>query len=604
VYRSRLLLDEDRAVRSASLARVYSDLGFQQAALVEGWKSVSVDPANYSAHRVLADSYAALPRHEIARISELLQAQLLQPININPVQPQLAFTDLGILSGTGLLSPAFNEYSALFERNRLSLLATGIAGSHHTLGDELVLSGVLGPYSFSLGQFHYETEGFGENNDLALDIVNAFAQFSPTSRTSIQVEGRWTRRDEGYLPLLVVPDSFQPTFSFEQDTDSVRVGVRHEFSPGSIALGSFIYQDQRFGDAFTEAFEVDVDETVEVDIDSQTRVRGWTGELQHLYRAARLSNVAGTSYLNFDRTVTEREDGLVTRSRRVAGAQHAGVYDYVQFYAPRNVAWTTGLSLDIVQGGPLEDRIQANPKFGVVWTPPTGTTIRAAALRTLKRELVSNQTLEPTQVAGFNQFFDDGDSTSAWRFGIGLDQKLFGQILVGGEWSRRDLDVPFLSTFLSKTTMSEAQWREDMARAYVYWTPNPWVALRAEYQYEELERSLNFVGMERVANVHTHRVPVGLRVFHPSGLTGEVLATWVNQRGSFGEPVSEGLTTAQDEFLVVDLGLGYRLPKRFGFVSLMVRNLFDERFRFQDSDVLNSSLARERTVLGRVTLAF
>jgi hypothetical protein len=51
---------------------------------VEGWKSVEVDPASDSAHRLLADSYAALPRHEVARVSELLQAQLLQPLNITP----------------------------------------------------------------------------------------------------------------------------------------------------------------------------------------------------------------------------------------------------------------------------------------------------------------------------------------------------------------------------------------------------------------------------------------------------------------------------------------------------------------------------------------
>ena len=105
VYRSRLLLDEDLAVRSASLGRIYSDLGFQQLALVEGWKSVNIDPRNYSAHRFLADSYSVLPRHEIARVSELLQSQLLQPINITPVQPQLAESNLLILEGAGPASP-------------------------------------------------------------------------------------------------------------------------------------------------------------------------------------------------------------------------------------------------------------------------------------------------------------------------------------------------------------------------------------------------------------------------------------------------------------------------------------------------------------------
>ncbi|MDH3819243.1 MAG: FecR domain-containing protein, partial [Myxococcales bacterium] len=44
IYRSRMLLDSDEAARSASLGRIYSDLGFQQLGLVEGWSSVNVDP--------------------------------------------------------------------------------------------------------------------------------------------------------------------------------------------------------------------------------------------------------------------------------------------------------------------------------------------------------------------------------------------------------------------------------------------------------------------------------------------------------------------------------------------------------------------------------
>jgi tetratricopeptide (TPR) repeat protein len=39
-YRSRLTLDRDEAARSAGLGRIFSDLGFDQLALREGWKSV------------------------------------------------------------------------------------------------------------------------------------------------------------------------------------------------------------------------------------------------------------------------------------------------------------------------------------------------------------------------------------------------------------------------------------------------------------------------------------------------------------------------------------------------------------------------------------
>ncbi|MGR8932714.1 MAG: FecR domain-containing protein, partial [Gammaproteobacteria bacterium] len=75
VYRSKLQLDEDLAARSASLARIYNDLGFQWRGLVQGWNSINDDPTNFSAHRLLADNYSAFPRHEIARVSELLQSQ-------------------------------------------------------------------------------------------------------------------------------------------------------------------------------------------------------------------------------------------------------------------------------------------------------------------------------------------------------------------------------------------------------------------------------------------------------------------------------------------------------------------------------------------------
>ncbi|MGB7931899.1 MAG: FecR domain-containing protein, partial [Gammaproteobacteria bacterium] len=52
VFRSRLQLDEDLATRSASQARIYNNLGFEQLALVKGWQSVNSDPANFSAHRL------------------------------------------------------------------------------------------------------------------------------------------------------------------------------------------------------------------------------------------------------------------------------------------------------------------------------------------------------------------------------------------------------------------------------------------------------------------------------------------------------------------------------------------------------------------------
>ena len=151
VYRSRLLLDADLAARSASLGRIYSDLGFQQLALVEGWKSVNTDPSNFSAHRFLADSYSVLPRHEIARVSELLQSQLLQPINITPIQPRLAESNLFLISAGGPGALSFNEFNPLFNRNGVAVQASGLVGENNTYAGEGVVSGIYKKASFSVG---------------------------------------------------------------------------------------------------------------------------------------------------------------------------------------------------------------------------------------------------------------------------------------------------------------------------------------------------------------------------------------------------------------------------------------------------------------------
>ena len=182
VYRSRLSLDADLAARSASQARIYSDLGFQQLALVEGWKSVNTDPTNYSAHRFLADSYAALSRHEIARVSELLQSQLLQPMNLTPIQPRLAESNLFLISAGGPGSLSFNEFNPIFNRDGFALQVNGLAGENDTWAGEGVVAGIHKKFSFSLGVSYFETDGWRQNANQEDLIGNAFLQFERSPR--------------------------------------------------------------------------------------------------------------------------------------------------------------------------------------------------------------------------------------------------------------------------------------------------------------------------------------------------------------------------------------------------------------------------------------
>src|SRR5437867_4967133 len=210
VYRSRLLLDPDLAARSAALGRIYSDLGFQQLALVEGWKSVNTDPSNFSAHRLLADSYSVLPRHEIARVSELLQSQLLQPLNMTPIQPHLAESNLFLISAGGPTALSFNEFNPLFNRNGINFQTTGLAGENSTYAGEGVLSGIYKIASFSVGGFHFKTDGWRKNADQKDTIANAFLQLELSPQTSVQAEVRRRETEFGDLQQQFFFDTFSP----------------------------------------------------------------------------------------------------------------------------------------------------------------------------------------------------------------------------------------------------------------------------------------------------------------------------------------------------------------------------------------------------------
>jgi hypothetical protein len=588
VYRSRLMLDEDLAARSASLARIYDDLGFQQLALVEGWKSLNTDPGNYSAHRFLADSYSALPRHEIARVSELLQSQLLQPINITPVQPQLAETGLFILEGAGPADPSFNEFNPLFLRNRLALQTSGVVGGNSTLGDEIVLSGVWGRGSFSIGQFHYDTDGFRENNDQEKDIYNVFTQVNPWYENSILAEFRTTDSEFGDLPLRFDPELFSPNNRNQEEVKSIRLGMRQSFSPRSDLIATVVFKDS-----------VAKLENRPAEFEIKSEDDGYMAEIQHLFCSHRVNLISGLGYflseLKNTTTFSPMPPELYEDDIR-----HTNLYIYSQVNIPTNITWTLGASADFFKGIIEKDRF--NPKVGITWNPIPSTTLRAAVTHVLSRSMISHQTIEPTQVAGFNQFFDDLGGDEAWRYGAAIDHK-FRQDLFGGlELSKRDLDIPFIGPTLE---VSEAKWQEKLGRAYLYWTPQNWLSVNAEYQWERFERDLECTGEELIHILETHKVPLSANLYCPLGVTAKLKATYVDQKGEFDfDPLSFVTEEGRDDFWIVDVGFSYRLPKRYGLVSIEAKNLFDEQFQFQTMDKASPDIVPERLILVKITMSF
>jgi tetratricopeptide (TPR) repeat protein len=582
-YRSRFQMDQDQVARTTNRARIYDDLGFQQRALVEGWLSVNADPSSDAAHRFLADVYSVLPRHDTARVSELLQSQLLQPINLLPIQPQLGLSNSFILARAGPADPGFGEWNSLFARNGLHVLASGLVGGNDTYGDQLVATGIWDRLSVSVGQLHYQTDGFRPNNDLEENVYQVFAQLQLSARASVQVEYRHRENEQGDLPLRFDPANFDPTLRQTFDSDTARLGVRYALSPSSTIIGSLIYEDDR---TTTDVLgtRIDVDQT------------GYHPELQYLYRSTRWSLVAGGGYFTADGTDSTTGD-FETR--------HGNVYAYPQLHLPWNVHLTLGASVDNLSSS-LKDTTQFNPKLGVIWNPFPDTTFRAAVFRTLEKPVFSGRSIEPTQVSGFNQLFDDaGLGADSWRYGVAWDQRLPHAVYVGLEASRRDTTIPFETFDLATETAgkAEADWREYLVRAYAYWAVTNQIALSAQYLYERLERIPEFSGLAQVVESDTHRVPLSIAFFHPWGFQARVTGTYVNQSGRFGDAFS-GVNSGSDQFWVLDASIGYRLPKRFGLITLEGRNLLDQSFRYNDHDFGNPSFYPERLILLRLTLAF
>ncbi len=607
VYRSRLLLDSDEAARSASLARIYSDLGFQPRALIEGWQAVNLDPTNFSAHRFLADSYAVLPRHEIARVSELLQSQLLQPINLTPIQPRLAESNLFLIAAGGPATLSFNEFNPLFIRDRVALQVSGFAGENDTWSGEAVASGIYGRTSFSVGVSHFETDGFRANNDQDDDIVNAFVQTALSSQTSVQAEYRYRKTDSGDLTLNFFPEDFLPNLRRRREAHSIRFGARHDTSPQSTFLASLMFQfvDSGTRDEMPDGFVLSFEE----DSDGQDAV---SSELQHIWRSKFIKLISGGGLFKIDaQTVTEAVlnlppppfgPGQLTVPGMIDNdILHLNLYAYAYISVLKNVTVTLGGSGDIFSSDnpQTEGEEQFNPKFGLIWQPLPSTTVRAAVFRVLRRTLITDQTLEPTQVAGFNQFFDDVNATDAWRYGLAIDQKLLRSLYAGLEFAKRDLKIPFTRTTPAGTTLERADADEYFGRAYVLWAPHDWLALSAAYQYERFKREEGAFAFEKAT---THRLPLGLRFFHPSGWSASLQATYFNQDGDFIH-TDRTVESGDDTFWTVDAAVRYRLPKRYGFLSLGVTNLFNEKFRYQETDQDNPAVIPDRVVFGQFTLS-
>ena len=655
VYRSTLLLDEDAAAKSANMARIYQDLGFDRVALKQAWTSLGHDFTNPSAHRFLSDTLQGRPRQRVARASELLQAQLFQPINTVPVQPQLTSENIGILNSTGPGSISSTEYDPLFTSNGAHIFLNGAIGSNDTRTDNAIITGVYDQFSMSLGQFQFQTDGFRKNDDYTQNIYNAFAQVAITPDLNIQVEFKREDVTAGDVALRfngfhrdnvfrkvginnnVVKNFEKSDFKESSDQDTARFGLRYKIDPQQdFIFSAFLTRFEEVDSVttkklniFRSSFDPGGDHTTTTTKNIiRNKESGYQLEGQYLFHPETFDIIAGFGFINLDTEIATTEqtkkliqfiddDPLIPpdpitvlsdNSNNKISTLETNIYSgyiYSQFEITKQLTSVLGLSYDNYSDS-LTRKNQLNPKVGLTWNPTNWLTLRGAAFRTLKKPLAAKQTIEPTQVAGFNQFFDGNNGTTAWNYGFGLDLQLSKKLFIGGELLWRDTTQPVIAGNIAKP-----QDRDESAHlAYLYWAPLSWAAFSSEYRFTKFRRdyTANSTDSSDPRSVTTHQVPLSLNFYHSSGLFSKLSTTFVDQSIEFVNS-RNGLDKDNGNFWIFDAAIGYRLPKRIGSLSLEVRNLFDNN-NFKYHSIFDASgpqltdFIPEREVFFKLNIAY
>ncbi|WP_222862064.1 tetratricopeptide repeat protein, partial [Zoogloea oleivorans] len=585
VLRAGTLLDQDRAARSASLGAAYQQVGFAAPAQVAAMQALDDDNQNAAAHRLLADAYADTPRFEGARLSELLQAQLRQPIGHWPLAPQFVMPAIPMLDGPRAVSP--DEATAFFDRKPTRFAASLAGGTRDTLSGSFVASHAWERAQLSIGAFDYRGRSLDPRvADTHLAGSRIDGQFALTPRTMLLAEMRHTERSGGDQSKSL----FDGAIGTLQNviTDLGRIGIRHELGAGEEFIAEV--NTRRIREREKDLFQID---PPGIDIDSDYRLQQRSRGLSMLYslQQERLGLVAGASAFRLSGTQDNVFMTSLTMDRSI-------VLDVTTFPTAkrkndRDTAFSYGqwrINPAIIVHGGAEyvrlndlDRTQTervNGKLGIVARLATGTTLRSAFFQGVSGSKYDRESLAPTQFAGFNQVFDDPTGTRWRRAAIGLDQRFTGGITAGLEASGRILHVPMFST---GSNMELGRWNEQLHRAHLSVPFGQKVALSAEWRHEATQTEVTPDYRALPYKVRTDLVP--LRLWLKTGPADVLVENWAVRQHASQLDGAGSDQRASSTFSMTNLRVSMPIVSNRLTATLGLYNVFDRQFRFHNTDL-------------------
>jgi len=452
VYRSKFLLDQDRAVRSANLAAIYQEDGMDDLSVREATRGVDSDYSNASSHLFLANSYNALRdpkrinlRYETPWFNELLLANLLAPVGGGPLSQFVSE----------------QEYSKLFEANRFGISSTSTYFSTGELRETASQYGIFGNVSYSLDtEFQYDN-GRRPNNEITRSESYAQAKVQLTPQDSVFFQTKYQDTRQGDLLQRYDQTLAEPGVHFRelQQPAIILIGYHHEWAPGlhTLLLAGRLADEISFSDLNRAADLQEINDTgivppnvsqsiiiphdstgavvpppltlftLPFDLRYHSTFTTYTGEFNQIWETEKNTLIFGARFQSGEFHTSDRLDHplpfVVRFVNNPAAAQdfvtsleRQSFYVYETWRPFRSLSLTGGMSYDRLsyptdyRNSPILDsetsRSRVSPKAGLIWNPLGKLTVRGAYTRSLGGVSFDESVqLEPNQVAGFNQVF-------------------------------------------------------------------------------------------------------------------------------------------------------------------------------------------------------
>jgi Flp pilus assembly protein TadD len=647
LFRSRMLLDQDNAVRSANLATMYRDAGMDDVSVREAAKAVAYDYDNASAHLFLSDSYDALRdptrfnlRYETAWFNELLLANLLAPV------------------GAGRLSQTVSaqEYSKLFESDGLGFASQSSwrsDGQYHQLASQ---SGTYGNTSWALDLDYQHNSGVRPNNELnSIEWYSTIKQ-QLTPSDSVLLLAKYEDYTSGDNFQYYDPNvSYRPNYQYDEQQQPILIGgLQHEWSPGihTLLLGGRLVTKQEFSDRQdtnaspllleNSSGAIDTAITTPFDVSLQDQLEIYTAEFSQIVQRDKFTLVAGARWqggqIDFSDSLTNSPYPPAFLPPVAASFsepfQRLGGYGYLTIEPVTNLWLTGGAAYDTLkfpanfrslpETAGTDERSLFEPKAAVVWNPFKQVTLRGIYSRSLGGvSLDESYRLEPTQLAGFVQTFrsvipesivGSVPAEDVELEGLALDFKFGHGTFAGLQVQHLDCNVrqtvgDFLlvngnSPFVPSSTSEHLDYSEQTFSASInQLLPDGFVA-GASYQLTHSELKTTFpqipisVSAPQDQSATLHQIGAYLLYNHPSGLFARFDAHAYLQANHGYTPAEPG-----DDFVQLDLQGGWRFFQRRAELRVGILNLTGQDYRLNPLNAY-SELPRSRVFMAQFSFEF